>query len=518
MVRRKPQKGSGNASNVKSESYLDALRRDYVFFYYKLKGLEVPKDKRFVEPTQEDEVRKVLLEAKQKGMEQDEIIRTIFHADPVVFQQELSDWEEYKPTGFLNQGTPYERRAFPLAKSVDRFIATIRTSPKLIQYKSDFMVNICDSSNFTDYVTALSNKFCVAVLTPNMREQYEENKGDAYALSYIIVKPEFFPPRVTLGGGPINLNAERIPVISFLLDAFQQNGIVELEPTLYTTLRTEVPELVRFSLQEPVVLVSPQAMSNASTTRDRYIVMNSRVLPRGRNVINMRNVPSKRSLKEAFEGKYVYFMDPRTMYEIRSKIPALWEANYGTTGQDVFRTLTPHEQLVYCFLQFKQLEELYSVTLNESSLQKVRQFLSGAGDPYELAENFTLDDEENLRQMIKLQQTVFHSVTIRTPEEIQTLLRKFDPRAPAAPSKSREQPVYSADVLEQRKPLLKAYQNALRAPVSTSRLPSFLRTRKVKNTNREHWKQRVRTAKAALVNFNKAHNLPFSKWAEQYNL
>ena len=517
MVRRKTQKGSGKAK-IQNETYLNALKRNYVFFYSKMKGIEPSKAKRSLQPSEEEEVRRVLLNAKRQGMESDDIIRNILHSDPVKFQQELSNWEEFSPDGMINKGTAYEKRAFPIAKSLDRFIGTIQSSPKSLQYKSDFMVHICEASNFSQLVTKLSDEFCVAVLTPELKEIYDDNKGTAYAASYIIVKPDFFPPRVTVSGGPINLNASRIPFVSFLLDAFQQNGIVEIEPTLYKTLEQEAPELLRFSVQEPVVLVTPDFLKNASTTKDRFIVVNPEVLPRGRNVVNMKNFPSKPLLKQIFERESVYFMDPKTMFELRTRFPDLWAANYGTLEQEIFSKLSPHEQLVYCFLQFKKVEELYSLAMNSKSLELAKIFVFQVGDPYALAENFTLEDEENLRQMIKLQQTVLNSVEIRTPDEVRYLLSKFDPLATPRAAKQKVAPVYSAEILEQRKPLLKAYQNALRAPVSTSRIPSFLRTRKNKNANREQWKQRVRTAKTALLNFNREHNLPFSKGADRYNL
>ncbi len=517
MVRRKTQKGSGNAK-IRNETFMNALKRNYVFFHSKLKGIPPAKDKRFLDPSEEEEVRRVLLNAKRRGMEQDDIIRNVFHSDPVEFQRELSNWEDYAPDGILNKGTNYERRAFPIAKSLNRFIGTIKSSPKSLQYKSDFMVHICESSNFSKPVTALTEEFCFTVLTPEMREIYEDNKGYGYAMSYIMIKPDFFPPRVTVAGGPINLNAKRIAFISFLLDAFQQDGIVEIEPTLYATLQREAPELLRFSTTEPVVLVTPDGLSNASTTKDRFLVVSANSLARGRNVVNMKNFPSKPLLKTIFQQEKVYFMDPRTMYEVRSQFPALWEANFGTANQEVFRKLTRHEQLVFCFLQFKQFEELYSLAQNQQSLEEAKRTVFETGDPAELADNFTLENEENLRQMIKLQETVLKSVEIRTPDDVEKLLRKFDPLATPLPAKQVQMPAYSAELLEQRKPLLKAYQNALRAPVSSSKIPSFLRTRKVKNANREQWKQRVRVAKAALLNFNRTHNLPFSKGAERYNL
>jgi hypothetical protein len=520
MKRRKTQRaGSNRNTKVKNESYENAYKRNHVFFHYKLKGQNPPKNLRFLSPQEQTEVQRILLKARREGKSADEIIQEIFKADPVQFQQEFINWEEHKPNLFLNKGTPYERRAFPIAGSLDRFISTISNSPEKFKYKSDFQVHICDSSNFTDPVSSLSDKYCVAVLTPDMKEQYNDNKGDAYALSYIIVKPQFFPPRVTVSGGPINLNAGRIPVVSFLLDAFRQNGVVEIEPTLRQTLEREAPELLAFSEQEPVVLVSPEVMKDPSTTQERFIVVDSAALPRGRNVVNMKNFYSKTSLKQAFQDKRVYFMDPRTMFEIRTRFPKLWVANFGPANQPIFERLGLHEKLTFSFLLYKKFEEQYSLLKNtgtEKALASAKETVfetdyATGGNPFELAENFDLEDEENLRQLIKFQETVLHSAEIRTSDGIRQLLSKFSPGQSIRIAK------YPPELLDQRGSLLKTYQHALQSPVSNSRVPSFLRTRKAKNTNVERWRNRVKTAKNALLQFNRKYGIHLSRGAEQYN-
>lgn len=532
MVRRKTQKAGANAKRIKNESYRDALKRDYVFFYHKWKGEQVPKEKRFIEPEQEEEIKRVLLNAKRRGMEEDTIVREIFKEDPVKFQQELSDWEEYKPDGFLNKGTAYERRAFPLAKSLDRFIGTIQASPKQIQYRSDFMVNICEQQNFDQTVKSLTEDFCITVLTEDMKSQFEENRGSGYPTSYIIVKPDFFPSRVTLSGGPITLNARSIPTISFLLDAFQQRGIVEIEPTLYTTLQREAPELLRFSAQEPIVLITPSSLGELDPMERSFLVVKEGALPRLRNVVNLKNFPGKPIVKQLFANQQVLFLDAKTMYELRRNFLDLWRSNFGDANLAMYKTLTPHEQLVFGFLEFTKILEMISSSLNTAAGNNetiARKKMSNAIENasglvfgteytpetlYELLENFQMEDEENLRQMIKLQQSVLGSVKIRTPDDLKELLQKFDPNAPKREQVSVS---YPQEILNQRAVLLKAYQNSFKAPVSSSRIPSFLRTRKAKNNNLAVYKQRIRNAKARLLAFDKEHNLPFSKGAEQYN-
>ncbi len=521
MFRKKPnvqQPVANQPKPVKNETYANALKRNYVFFHYKLQGQEPPKNIRFVTPEQEAEVRRILIKAKQEGKDQDEIIRDIFKADPVQFQSEFVNWEQYAPTYFLNQGTEYERRAFPISSSLDRFISTIRNTPERLQYKSDFMVHICTSNNFSEPVTSLSDEYCVAVLTPEMRQQYNENRKDGYAVSYIIIKPQFFPPRVTTFGGPINLTAGRIPVISFLLDAFREKGIVEIEPTLYKTLEREAPELLRFSVQEPVVLVTPDYLSNSSTTRDQYIVVDASILPRGRNTVNMKNFPSRPILKEAFTQKKVYFMDPKTLYEVRTYHPELWATNFGAKYADIYKSLTPAEKVAFCFLQFKKLEEFYTLSSTLNSLKQARQEVFESNNLYELADNFEIEDEENLRQLVKLQDSLIGTVEIRSPEDVRRLLSKFDPRIKVSAKAPIQEVVYPPELLAQRAPLLKAYQNALLAPRGNTSIKGFFKTRKAKQKNNNNWVERVLTAKRALLNFDRTHNLPFSKGAEQYPL
>ena len=134
---------------------------------------------------------------------------------------------------------------------------------------------------------------------------------------------------------------------------------------------------------------------------------------------------------------------------------------------------------------------------------------SQGGNPLELADNFELEDEENLRQLVKLQETVLHSAQIRTEDNVRALLAKFRVQQPIVAK-------YPPELMEQREHLLRNYQTALRAPVSTSKVPSFFRTRRAKNTNTERWKSRVKTAKNALIQFNRKHGIHLSRGAEQY--
>jgi hypothetical protein len=577
MVRRQTQKGSGifnrvrsffrgskvapepvrqtRRINIKNEAYLDALRRDYVFFYHKLKGLEPPKEQRFVTPEQENEVKQTLLRAKQDGMEEDAIVTNIFHANPVQFQKELSDWEEYRPDRFLNKGTPYERRAFPVAKSLDRFIATIESSPKELKYKSNFMVNICENTNMDEAASSLSDDYCISVFTPAMKEQFESNKGLTYPVSYIVVKPEFFPSRVTMSGGPITLNAKRLPTISFLLDAFRQKGIVEIEPVLKSTLEREAPELLHFSYQKPIVLATPTALTDPSITQDRFILLDPAFFQRGRNVINMKELSTRPLIQNAFVRRKVYVMDPKTMYYIRNNLYQYWLANYGSVNTNLYRRLSPQEKLVFCFLQYTKFLEFYSIyrdaneTNNnitrgrkiQSAVEKAKKLVfdtdyEGGANPYELASNFTAADQENWRQLIQLQKDEFTSATVQTPKDLQTLLSKLTLRKdaiaetvipeyfPTPSMQTTETPVNlgagpsilgqrtrkekkKQEILQKRAILEDQYKTLVKTRVKSSILPNFLRTRKAKQQNAQLYRSRINAARKQLVNFNQKYGI-----------
>lgn len=580
MVRRGTQKGSGifnrvrsffqrdkpsqvapqpvrqtRRINVKNESYLDALRRDYVFFYHKLKGLEPPREQRFVTPEQENEVRQTLLRAKEDGMEEDQIITSIFHANPVQFQKELSDWEEYRPDRFLNKGTPYERRAFPVAKSLDRFIATIQSSPKELKYKSNFMVNICESTEMDQPAKSLSDDYCISVFTPAMKEQFESNKGLSYPVSYIVVKPQFFPSQVTMSGGPITLNAKRLPTISFLLDAFRQNGVIEIEPVLKSTLEREAPELLHFSYQNPIVLATPASLTDPSITQDRFILLDPTFLQRGRNVINLKELSTRPLIQNAFARRKVYVMDPKTMYTVRNNLYQYWLANYGSVNTNLYRRLSPQEKLAFCFLQYTKFLEFYSIYRNanqrnnnvtrgrkmQTAVERAKRMVfetdyEAGANPYELASNFTAADTENWRQLIALQKEEFGGATVQTPQDLQTLLSKLTLRKNAiaetvipeyfqTPSIQTARPPVNLgsaistlgqrtikekrkqEILQKRAMLEDQYKTLIKSHVKSSILPNFLRTRKAKQQNLQLYRSRINAARKQLQNFNDKYGI-----------
>jgi hypothetical protein len=543
---------------IKDEAYIDALKRDYVFFYYKLNGKEPPKSQRFLTPAQEAEVRQVLLDADRQGKSEDELVREIFNADPSTFQEELSKWEEYQPDLFLNKNTPFERLAFPVAKSLARFIATIKRSPKNIQYTSNFMVHQCEITNWDTPVKTLSDDYCFSVITPDNRADFEEMKGTMYPVSYILVKPEFFP-KGTVSGGPISLSAKRLPFLSFLLDAFRQKGVLEIEPVLKATLQREAHELLEFGTSQPITILVPYYLTNASTTRERFIVVDPAFFGRGRNVVNRKLLTKSGLILDAFTKRKVFFMDPKTMVDIRNTHPQLWLANYGSQNSAIYKTLSSHEKIAFCFLQYTQFLAIYSQNRNafptNNTSATARKLLNAVtvakqevfgvdyakdGNPFELAENFTAADTENLATLRKLQEELLNSSTIQTPEDVRKLLSKFA-RKPltAVPNyfgpqtigdpvnftsfapKNRKTRIKLMSLpqtkQEERDILMQKLKNAIKTPVKRSILPNFLRTRKAKNTNKQQYIGRIETAKKQLLNFNERYGLASPSSEYGYN-
>ena len=540
--------------NVKDESFEDALRRDFVFFHYKLRGENPPRLQRTVTPAQEAEVRRILLEASDRNLSADEIVRTIFHSDPVTFQQEFGDWEEYNPDKFLNKGTAYERRAFPIAKSLERFIATLKRTPQSVKYVSNVQIHACELTDVSQPVLSLTDDYCFTLLTSENQGGYQEGKGIVYPVSYIIVKPQFFP-KASASMTPISLSAKRLPAMRFLVDAFQQKGVLEIEPTLRATLQREVPELLAFGEQDPVILLTPSFLSDPSTTRERFLLVEPSFFGRGRNVVNWRVFAKSSVVQDAFVKRRVLGMDAKTMYEVRSQYPQLWLANFGTVNQRVFSQLSSHEKLAFSFILFVKFFETYALlrdsrpTNNKSEAQRKalnaakqarsivfeRDYDRGA-NPFDLADSFQAGDTENFRQLAELQMGLLGSVQVQTPQDVRRLLAKFDMRPESLPSpviqnyfgpssapnlgsnlsllsrRNRRQRVkqmtLSANLQKDRAQLVEKIKAAIRTPVKTSFLPNFLRTRKAKNMNRQQYVERIEKAKQNLLNFNRTHGLP----------
>lgn len=532
-------------NTTKHETFQNALKRNFVFLHAKRKGEQPQKSKRFVTPQEEAEIRQILLDADARGLTADQIVEQIFHGDPKTFDDEFSAWEQYLPEKYLNKGTEYERLAFPVAASLERFIATLKmkSSPKNIAYASNFQTHICNpDSDLNQPVSSLRDTFCVTVMTPQNKEQFEVGKGYTYATSYLVIKPQFFPKGAA---GPIVLNAQRLPVISFLLDAFETNGILEIEPTLKATLQREAPELLQFKEQEPVVLLTPYYLTDPSVTQQRFLVVDPSSFSRGRNVVNWKQFAASTNVQSAFAKRSVLLMDPKTMVQVRNFYPQLWLANFGAANQAFFTKLTPYEQVAFCFLQYTKFFEVYSLArdanpgntksiVEKKTLGAAKQaraavfevdYEKGA-NPFELAESFRSTDTENFRQLIDLQINILGAAKIQTPQDVNRLLAKFKPRSTsqvslpdssaAPPSASTrknrrarvQQMAMPGNVQKERAVLVNALKTALKTPVKSSVLPNFLRSRTAKNANRQRFVQQIEKAKQNLLTFNREHGIP----------
>lgn len=522
--------------NIKNESFADALKRDLVFLYYKLYAHEPPKEKRTLSPKQEADIKYVLLQSDARGLSADEIVEHVFHMDVKNFQDEFSAWEHYLPERYLPDG----RLAYNVAGSLQRLIATLKLkkTPKNIAYASDYQMHICVSKNLNETVKSLTDDYCFTLFTPENKERFQEGKGYTYASSYMVIKPEFLP-KGTLG--PAVLNAKRLPAISFVLDAFQQNGILEIEPTLKATLEREAPELLAYGSQDPVILLIPYYLKNASTTQGRFLVLDPSVFARGRNVVNIKQLKSNPVVQDAFAQQKVYFMDPKTMYEIRTSSPQLWLANFGSFNNNLYRRLTPQEKLAFCFLQYIKFQEVYSLNRNTSNnaLEEAKRQVFAAdyergANPYELAENFQKDDIENLRQLVTIQEGMFDMATVKTAEDVRRLVSKFDTRRAVAtpptvvnyfgPSKANlganvgrlatatrkqrvKQMLSPQNVQKERNEITRRYKQALSTPSKTSVLPNFLRSKTAREANKKRYVNRLQSIQKELQALNERHGL-----------
>ena len=237
---------SDKRPNLVDESYQDAYNRVLVFLYHKMKQIPIdPPNKYQLTPEEEKELMTSVLnfghEHEFKDMALD-----LFHTDIGTLSTEIHDFEYNDPNRprstepnkhkrILDKGTDHERCSLSLAGGFYRLISLMRHHGPQINYIADYSTHLCSPSS----------EGCIAVA--NSKESYDYLPEDGKSNSYIIVNPEYFP---VVSPIPIHILYSRIPLVSFLIDAFLNKGILEIESKLKAKMEKDYPELFYINVKE----------------------------------------------------------------------------------------------------------------------------------------------------------------------------------------------------------------------------------------------------------------------------
>ena len=226
------------------ESFDDAYKRLLVFLYHKLKQIPIdPPAKYQLKP---DEEKELINSIRQFGHEHDleKMAQDLFHTDLHELSRQIHIFEFNDPTRppstdpnkhkrILDKGKQSQRCSLSVAGGFPRAISIIKSHGRKLNYKAAYSTHICEDLS----------KDCVTVV--NNMEIYQSLPSEGKTKSYIVVDPEYFPENSSI---PINIIYSHLPIVSFIIDAFLNNAIIEIEDKLEKRMRQDYPELFALSV------------------------------------------------------------------------------------------------------------------------------------------------------------------------------------------------------------------------------------------------------------------------------
>jgi hypothetical protein len=231
----------------RTESFMQAYNRSLVFLYYKMKQIPIPEKKYQLESNEKKELLNAIHSFKEKG-DHEKMSLELFHTSKDDFDKELIRYE--KDVGILNYNTDYARRTYEVGRSFSGLMSLLGKSERQLQYIADYSDHICNEKDI--------NKYCISIV--NNIDSYDALPDEGKTKEYILVKKEFFPESSTL---PILINYKRLPLISFLLDAFFNDGVIKITPELEEKLRNDYPELYYGPHPENYIQTLKKSVNNA---------------------------------------------------------------------------------------------------------------------------------------------------------------------------------------------------------------------------------------------------------------
>jgi hypothetical protein len=342
----------------RTESFMQAYNRSLVFLYYKMKEIPIPEKKYQLESNEKKELLNAIHSFKEKG-DHEKMSLELFHTSKDEFDKELIRYE--KGVGILNYNTKYARRTYEVGRSFSGLMSLLGKSERQLQYIADYSDHICNEKDI--------NKYCKSIV--NNIESYDALPDEGKTKEYILVKKEFFPESSTV---PILINYKRLPLISFLLDAFLNDGVLEITPELEEKMKKDYPELF-LSVEKERYNVE-KALKRVNQTRKQKNGLNS-------------------ALNNLTYTKQILKNKINRIQTIKSPLPKLY---YTLKGMEIPRgilVLTPEQENELKKMLSDKIQELkgtYTKHRNNALKSLNTSSIPDTSDPYdELIKQYQLD-------------------------------------------------------------------------------------------------------------------------------
>jgi len=348
------------------ESYLSSINRVYTFLYSKLKPttpgyIPLKSGQTKLTSEQKDYFRSLLDEytiqnSNERTTYRDEdFVKNILGVESVTaLTREIQAVEAAgTPVQDIILNRPSIAQSF--AGSWGRSIPFIYSSDKQLEYRQNWEQHICRFDYKVDSnrpILSLEENRCVVVyfskdklesLEAEFELVYGNNAKIGVGFPSLQVEQEFMP---IMDGQPFpytRIQASKLMKTSYVLDAFINNAVKEIQPNLAATIEKENKRLWnQYSL---VKVVNHRNFARHDIYMQKFISVADEFPVKEGTYFLLPNLSSLHQVKG---------MDVQSSLQLRTRYPSIWASLGPDPNLDFFQGLKYIEQIEFAVLQFKQ--------------------------------------------------------------------------------------------------------------------------------------------------------------------
>lgn len=334
-------------------------------------------------------------------------------------------------------------------KELNRYMPLFEGSARNLDYLEDIskaygpaVLGVLNRPPLTNFQTPFS--ICLFAGSSHL-QRFSENYQEG--CSHFLVIDSLYTPSGKFnqeqGVMPVLLDARYFLTTSFVLDAFKEQAVEEMDEELFRLLETEAPQLIESSKVIVGTSTFFRRLPYSNVFSEHYIILAEDSFPEELAVTykNPLLIPEVFSAMKKQRG--FILCDPYTAYCTKKKNPTLWSEMVGmqflnrtapyNIGFSVYSMLTDTEKFFIDFYQFAQILDTLELRTN-TGLSNQR--LMAASDIYRqpinsseflefIGENVD-DNDEYFKQFLLLQkQITTYDTPIQNRNDVFSFLRKF---------------------------------------------------------------------------------------------
>lgn len=345
------------------ESYLSSINRVYLFLYSKVKPttsgyIPIEKDQIILTQEQKDYFRS-LLEPYTTSDNEEEFVKKILGTDSIQILNREIQQVEAPNTQVLDLILNRPAIAQSFAGSWGRFIPVIFSSEKQITYRQNWEQNICKLDQAVDQnvpIRSLEENRCIiiyhrkldlSIIEGQFQLVYGNKTTIGPGVPILFVEKEYMPE---MNGVPFPytmIRASELMNTSFILDAFINNGVKEIQPNLAAVLQKEKKQLWnQYSL---VKVIDYRDLATHDVFGEKFISVSDEFSAPKDTYFLLPNLSSMDEVKG---------MDAQSTLQMRVRYPTIWATLGADPNVDFFLRLPYKQQIRFSILQSQQYIKL----------------------------------------------------------------------------------------------------------------------------------------------------------------